>query len=269
MARKIDELLMCKSEEFEIKQSRNFEVVKANALIQKTRYDLTLQEQKLILFVIQKIKPGDQEFKQYTFSIQDYCKICEIDYDNGKNYQNIKKALLKLRNKGFWMKMDNGSEVTMSWLSKVRIWQRKGTIDVQLDNDLKPYLLDLKEFFTKYKYLYVMSMRSSYSIRLYEYLKSVENQHGIILTVDEIREILGIGEKKLTKWYDIRRKVIDQAQKEINDLTDIMFKYQTLKQGRSVHEVAFHVFTKDDKTKTIAQKRVEKRLKRVKDEYPF
>lgn len=269
MARKIDELLMRRSDEFEEKKTRDFEIVKANALIQKTRYDLTLQEQKLILFVIQKIKPGDEKFEKYTFSVQKYCKVCGIDYESGKNYSNIKKALLKLSNKGFWMQTSEDTLSVTRWLSEVDLHPRKGTIDVKLDDRLKPYLLGLKEFFTKYKYMYVMSMRSSYSIRLYEVLKSYENQHGIILTVKEIRDLLFIDKDKLTRWYDLRRKVIDQAQKEINELTDIQIKYETLKQGRSVNEVAFHVFTKDGKQQVIAQKRVERRLKKVDDSYPF
>lgn len=270
MARKIDELIQRRSDKFEHHQLREYEVVKANALIQKTRYDLTLQEQKLILFVVQKIKPGDKEFKKYIFSIQEYCQVCEITDRSGQNYSNVKKSLKALRDKSFWMTIEDGSESLMSWLSKVRISEKKGTIEVQLDDDLKPYLLELKSFFTRYKYLYVMAMRSSYSIRLYEVLKSYENQGGIILTLKEIREMLYIEKGKLSRWSDLKRRVIDQAQKEINELTDIQIRYETVKEGRSVNEVGFYVYPKVGKQLGVAQMHVEKRLKKVKDEpYPF
>jgi hypothetical protein len=49
-----------------------------------------------------------------------------------------------------------------------------------------------------------------------------------------------------------------------------MFKYETLKKGRRVEKVVFSIFTKDGKSQVIAQQRVERRLKKVKDEpYPF
>ena len=41
---------------------RNQYVVKANDLIRKTRYNLTTQQQKIVLFAISKIKPTDYNF---------------------------------------------------------------------------------------------------------------------------------------------------------------------------------------------------------------
>lgn len=269
MARNANPLIDRMPEKLKRMNARDYQVVKANALIQKTRYDLTLQEQKLILHVIQLIKPEDQKFHRYMLSIKEYCQICEMNYKSGKNYENIKRSLKALRDKSFWLKTDDGTETLMSWLSKVRIFKNKGTIEVELDDDLKPYLLQLKKFFTRYKFLYVMAMRSSYSIRLYELLKSYENRHAISFTIEELRGMFGIDKNKLTKWYDIRRYVIDQAQKEINELTDIQVKYTTVKQGRSVYAVNFHIFTKDGKLQNVAQMRVENRLKKVKDDDPL
>ena len=40
-------------------------VVKNNALIQKTRYNLTATQQKFIIYIISLIKPSDSDFKEY------------------------------------------------------------------------------------------------------------------------------------------------------------------------------------------------------------
>ncbi len=42
---------------------RNYKVVKSNDLIQKSRFNLSLQEQKIILYLISKVKPEDTEEK--------------------------------------------------------------------------------------------------------------------------------------------------------------------------------------------------------------
>ncbi len=41
---------------------RSYLVVKDNALIQKAKYNLTANEQKLVNYVITMIKPGEEEF---------------------------------------------------------------------------------------------------------------------------------------------------------------------------------------------------------------
>jgi plasmid replication initiation protein len=270
MARQINRIVDTPSK-LKSMETRNYPVVKANDLIQKTRYDLSLQEQKLVLHLIQLITPDDKEFTEYQFSIQDYCKICEIDYKNGKNYQNIKKSLKALSDKSFWVEIDN-KEVLMRWVHEIEIDKSSGIIEVQLHEKLKPYLLQLKQFFTKYNYLYVMSMRSQYSIRLYEILKSYENVRGIIYEIDELRKVLGMSKNILPRWVDLKRFVIEQAIKEINELTDILVRYDTIKKGRSVFEVVFHISSKDEKSKVMAQWKIEKRLNKKKkfdDSVPY
>lgn len=272
MARKIEKLAE-RVPRLKEMETRNYPVVKSNYLIQKTRYDLSLAEQKLILHLIQLIEPKDDDFKTYYFSIRDYCKICGIDYDNGKNYKNIKHALKTLSDKSFWMERENGREVLMRWIDKVEIDHRKGVIDIKLDKDLKPYLLQLKTFFTKYNYLYVMTMKSQYSIRLYELLKSYENIQGIIYEVTELRKLLNLTDDVLPRWVDFKRFVIEQAVKEINQFTDIKIKYDPIKRGRSVFEVAFHIKTKSDTDQVMAQRLIERTLDKQKkadyDDMPY
>lgn len=266
MARRLDKL-SDRVPELKAMETRNYPVVKSNYLIQKTRYELSLQEQKLVLHLIQLIEPHDEEFKKYRFFVQEYCDICGIDRKNGGNYIKIKKSLKSLRDKSFWMELEDGSEVLMSWLSKVRMYPSKGVIDVELDSDLKPYLLQLKSFFTKYNYFYVMTMKSQYSIRLYELLKSYENIYGIIYEVDELRKLMSLPDNTLARWVDFKRFVIEQAVKEINELTDIIISYKAIKKGRSVDEVQFNIFPKSEKDKILAQNMIERRLdpKKAKD----
>ncbi|MEU2080265.1 replication initiation protein [Streptomyces sp. NPDC013489] len=107
-------------------ETRNFPVVKSNHLIQKTRFDLTLVEQKLILHVIQMIEPKDDDFKTYRFSIKDYCKICQISDRSGKNYSIIKSSLKKISDKSFWMEQEDGTEVLIVRRNENRCNHRRG-----------------------------------------------------------------------------------------------------------------------------------------------
>ena len=94
---------MTPEESFEIEKSKGYLVVKSNDLIQRNRFELSLPEQKTVAYICSMIQPMQTEESgfqlEYEFKIREYCKICGIDYDNGKNYQDVKATLKKLRDK--------------------------------------------------------------------------------------------------------------------------------------------------------------------------
>ena len=95
---------------------RNNTVIKANELIQKSRFSLSLQQQKVVLYLISQITPFDEDFKLYEFSIVEFCKVCGIDYDSGKNYADLKAAIKEIADKSVWIKTEDDEE-TLSPIS--------------------------------------------------------------------------------------------------------------------------------------------------------
>ena len=83
---------MTTQETDEIAVLRDYSVIKSNEIIQRAKYDLTLQELKILSYCFSMIKPNDTIETTYTFSIVDFCKVAGIDYENGKNYKNVKNA---------------------------------------------------------------------------------------------------------------------------------------------------------------------------------
>ncbi len=247
-------------EDLDLIKKRNYQITKSNQLIQKTRYTLSTQQQKVLLFIIQKIQPNDKEFQTYEISLQDYCKIAGIEPTNGKNYQNIRASLKALRDKSFWITLDNGKETPVSWLNKVWVDPDKSTIEIRLDEDLKPYLLQLKSFFVSYNFYYVLAMRSQYSIRLYELLKSYENLSGMVFELKDLRKLLNLDEGKMERWVDMKRFVIEKAIEEINLLTDLIVEYEPIKQGRAVHDVKFSMRKKSLEKILDSEIQIEKRI---------
>lgn len=250
-------LIMQSTNQTDMKQ---YQITKSNALIQKTRYSLTLQEQKILLYIIQKVKPTDTDFETYTFSIKEFCEISGINYSNGKNYMNVKKAIIGLKKKSFWFKLPDGDEITMDWIAKARISKEKSTLEVQLDNDLKPYLLELKEFFVSYRFYYVMAMKSQFSIRLYELLKSYGNLGNVTFNIDTLKVRLDLLPDKFAQWNDLKRFVIERAINEINLLTDINVEYDPIKDGRTVTKIKFTMTEKSQAATQESEKQIEKRI---------
>lgn len=228
-----------------IVEIREYQIVKANDLIQKTRHNLSTQEQKIILYLITKIKPEDEELKLYEFKIKEFCLVCGIDSDNGKNYSNLKRTIKKLADKSFWIKLDNkGNETLLRWIDRPYINTESGTIQIKLDELMKPYLLQLKKKFTQFSLYYTLAMRSQYSIRLYELLKSYESLGQQEFEIEELKKQLFADTYK--RYVDFKRKVIDIALREINNLSDISVTYELEKESRRYTRIKFNIKPKKD-----------------------
>ena len=218
---------------------RGYTVVKSNNLIQNARFNLSLTEQKTLAYIISKIKPTDESFKEYSFSILEYCQICGIDYNSGANYAYVKDAIKKLRDKSFWIISSDGSESLCSWVSKVKINKRSGIITLQLDDELKPFLLQLKERFTQYELINILPMKSQYSIRLYELFKSYAFAQKHTFDIMKLKRL--ISAENYIRFPDFRRNVLDVALNEINQFTDIKVTYEAITKGRKVEQITFSI----------------------------
>lgn len=234
---------MSKSRELEIKKQRSYKVVKANEIVQKARYDLNITELKMLAFIISKIKPGDTELQEHAFSIKDFCQICGIDYTSGKNYERVKTLLKGLRDKSFWVMDENGHEVLVGWLQKARVSKGSGVIKVRLDEDLHKYLIGIINNRTQYEFLSTLPMKSEYSFRIYELLKSYAftGKHEFY-TEDLKRQLMA---EHYKNFKDFRRFVIERAIKEINLYTDLEVSWEPEYYGRKVEKVIFHIRQRD------------------------
>ena len=91
----------------QILEIRNKTVIKANDLIQKSRFNLSLQQQKIVLYLISQITAFDEDFKLYEFSIAEFCKVCGIDDTSGKNYTDLKQAIKDIADKSLWITIED------------------------------------------------------------------------------------------------------------------------------------------------------------------
>lgn len=244
-------LLWCRGESMgKEKTDRQYYVVKANDLIRKTRYDLTTQQQKIVLFCISKIKPHDDPEKWYELQIKDICNACNLDYESGSYYyKSIKDDLQKLTTR-LWVEMPDKSLSTVSWISDAQIVPLSGKIYIKFHPKMTPYLFDLRERYTQYHLEDVLVFKSRYSIRLYEILRSYMTQSEIdngvekeiILSLYELRSMLAVEGYKTFK--DFNRYVLNRAVSEINNYNaELHISYDTYAShgGRKIDKIIFIV----------------------------
>jgi plasmid replication initiation protein len=218
-------------------ESQCYKVVKHNDIIQKSKFKLSTVEQKTVSFLVSLIKPKEEYPNQiqpieYEFEIQDYCKVCDIDYDSGKNYKMVRDTLKALRDKSVNVTLPNGTDTSVSWINKY--WSNKGTgkARVRFDDDMAPYIFDVRENTTRYELLNILPMQSKYAIRLYEICRSWAGIFSKQYELKELRSMLGVADDELVRYPDFRRYALEIAQREINEHTDIEVNFEPITKGR-------------------------------------
>lgn len=223
----------------DLRNERNELVVKHNDLLRKSRYTLSANEQKIIIYLVSKIKAEDKKLKEIEISVIDFCKVIGIE-TNGAAYNRIKETIKTLSDKSWWIDTGDSKEILFRWINEAEIEKGSGIIKLELNKHLEPYLLELKENFTKYELINVLSLRSKYSIRLYELLKSYLWRGNWDIHVDELRALLET-ECKYKEFKDFKKRVLTPSIKEINDFTDLTVQMETLKKGRIISDIHFDI----------------------------
>lgn len=218
---------------------KNSLIVKSNQLIQ-ARYELSLNEQKIILYAASKIDRELNNFNYIELDINDFTDLLET---KGKRYDEIRETVRELRTKEIIINTDEKEFIT-GWLSSITFYKNTGKIKLRFDDDLIPFLLQLKERFTRYQLKNILNLKSKYSIRLYELMKQYEFRKQKEFKLEELKKILFI-EDKYDRVYDLEKYILKVAKQEINKHTDINIDYEKIKTGRRITSILFTIESKD------------------------
>lgn len=222
-------------------------VVQANNLI-CGRQALKLNSAKLIRGAIMQIVPEDAELKPYVITIKELSELLSIPTSN--LYRDIEEITDDIIKNPVYVRVEKEGKTTqfikMPWVTRCEYKADTG-ITLKLNEELKPFLINLKKHYTQYTLDNVISMKSVYGIRIYELIQSKilsrvlpKNGTDIEISVQELRECCDC-EDKYPAFANFRDKVIDTAVNEINRVTLYRVSYSYTKNGRLVVGVVFHV----------------------------
>lgn len=242
-------------------------VWKSNDLIQKSRFQLSLNEQKTIAYICTMLTKTNDEKNpyqlKYEFNVSEYVDICNLE-KSGKTYQLIKDTLYKLRFKGYQVEIGDDKDerkrhwMAVGWLTGAEI-KPGGIVKITVDEKIINYLFDLKLNFTTFQLKHILSMKSAFSVRLYELLKSWSGSGSVTYSLDELKEIFDVTEvKSYSRFPDFRRRVIEKAVEEINIYTDLVVSWEPIKKGRSIQSIKFSISKKEIQKKIVEKKVVKK-----------
>ena len=233
-------------------------VTKHNELVQST-YQLSLQQQRILLIIASRIQPKDENFKLYRFNTKDIIDILGLSTTSGSYYSQIKTIVNDLQTKTLTIKTKD-RETNLSWVITSDYFPKQGVFQVELHPKLKPYFLQLKDKFTKYRLENVLRLSSSYSIRMYELLKQYEGIGVRKFEVDELKELLAIEPGKYKQYGHFKSKILLHAQEQIEKHTDLRFEFNELKTGRKITRLEFYIHSQRETLPEIEPDEIDNQL---------
>ena len=174
-------------------------------------------------------------------------------------YSRVSQYVELLREKDLTIVKEN-SILKMKWLSSAEYFVDEGYVELEFSPKLKPYLLMLKERFTKLSLDQMVSFNCQYSGRIYELLKQYESIGKRIFSIEDLRVLLGIKIGEYKFYADFKRKIILKATEEINSDSDLLIDFKEIKTGRKVTSIKFYIKTNKVRLE-IAAEMEEERLR--------
>jgi len=218
----------------------NFLVTQSNGLIEaRQKKPLSAREQKIILTMVSMIQPTDEDFIFYEISIREFHEM--LGLESREHYTQIKEIVENLMSKVIEIPQVDGGWLMTHWVSTAQYIKGEGAIRLKFVPELKPYLLQLKSQFTSYRLSNVLSLKSVYSIRLYELMKRWQHLGQWTCLVEDLREKLGATTKTYNLYGNLKNKILIAATNEINEKTDLHITFEEIKKGRKVVKINFSI----------------------------
>lgn len=225
-------------------------VTQSNKLVE-ARYNLPLSEQRLILTMIARIQPDDEDFKPYRISISEFAAFLGIDPNS--MYRECKKITKKLLTRVVEINEPDGLLQT-NWVSSAKYVDGTGMVDLSFDPLLRPYLLQLKSGFTSCKLEMLLSFKSQYSMRFYMFIKQYSTIGTRELTLIQLRETIGIADHQYRLYSNFRNRILIPCQKELQEKADLYFEFNEIKCGRRIEALHFKILNNNQSLLTQVNK---------------
>jgi hypothetical protein len=216
-------------------------VVQHNAMV-NAGFTMSALEMRCFLAMISRIGREDTALPVCRIPVRELCAD-----SNSKNvYTEVRAMTEKMASRFLLLEVlgPNGERLkepdikNRPLMGAIDYLKREGVVEAVFNEHLKPYLLELKNNFTKAQLSQVLKIKRPASHRIYWLLREYAAFGKRTISVSELRHVLGLKDEYIDRFDHFRARVLDPAQEELAQ-TDLPFTYELIKQGRIITEIRF------------------------------
>lgn len=214
-----------------------------------SKYDMNTNELKFFMYIVSQLNSiDDKAFKESKIEVKEIFDV--LEYQSHEHFTYIKNLINNMARKIFIEDFKLLDEKTMKQVDVHRattlfnyIEYKRGEayIIYKLNDSLKEYLLGIRKNFTQLKFLDIQSMKSAYSIRIYNMLlcELKQNKTALKINVEALQNILDVP-KSLQNYANFKQKILNQTTKDINAKSNIiLLDIKEFKTSRKITEIEF------------------------------
>jgi plasmid replication initiation protein len=203
------------------------------------------------------LKIAKNEFKKnpqkqvFTVTAEELLVFFEIGDQNYSRLKSELEVLNRTQIRYNILKKNRKSKVFGAFTLISEFEYERGIITYSFPHKIRDMILNPK-MFGKINLVVIKSLRSRYSIALYELAEDYLNAQIPKMTIDTFRDLMGLEEGQYYKFSMFKKYVIDVAVNEINDRENINFTitYELEKIGQKITHIKFIVHKKENTEQT-------------------
>ena len=211
---------------------KNNLIVKSNQVIEAS-YTLTTIEQRLILSAIAQVPKGEEISDDVLYPLTTK-NLVKLGGDEKASHKEFKDAVNRLYERSIVLR-DGDESDSFRWIQE-KVFKGSTIAFIRFSKPILPFLSNLKAEFTKYLESDIVGMSSPYSIRFYELIMQYRSIGHREISLEDLRWMFQL-QNKYPVWADLKKRVIEQAIKEINEHSPYNLTIEPKRTGRKITSI--------------------------------
>ena len=211
---------------------KNNLIVKSNQVIEAS-YTLTTIEQRLILSAIAQVPKGEEISDDVLYPLTTK-NLVKLGGDEKASHKEFKDAVNRLYERSIILR-DGDESDSFRWIQE-KVFKGSTIAFIRFSKPILPFLSNLKAEFTKYLESDIVGMSSPYSIRFYELIMQYRSIGHREIRLEDLRWMFQL-QNKYPVWADLKKRVIEQATKEINEHSPYNLTIEPKRTGRKITRI--------------------------------
>lgn len=223
-------------------------IIRISNILNLTRQEYSVIEKHILHSVFEKLK-RKQGFNVDLSSELPLKVVLEPHsiLKKSNNRTALKNALKSITSHNFSFdfsddKREEFGSITPIYYAKYESTpQSNSSITIKIAPECKKLFLELAEGYTNIMLDAVLSLKSEYSIRMYELLSMYKNQSSWTISLEKLRVLLNI-ENQYVDFKDFRKRILLYSQKELWEHCNLHFEWEIAeKKGKKITALTFHI----------------------------
>ena len=197
---------------------------------------------KFFVALLSRIRRDDESFLVCEVPVKEICSSSA----SKAVYTEVREMVRNIGTRALFIEAlgEDGKRVkspdvlTLPLMGHAYYRRNAGMVEASFNEKLRPYLLELKDNFTKAQLSQLLKLKSSASNRIYWLLREYAAFGQRVISLAELRNVLGLTTEYVKRFDHFRERVLDRAQAELAQ-TDLPFTYELIKQGKVVTQLKF------------------------------